>query len=286
MYKKIIVGTLLVAVIGLLVFGAVNRTQARTGTDELGSGYRRGNGTGSSQSPVGSGQTGWGQGNRGVQSGSGLAGSQVEVLPPATGDGLDETEAEALRYMREEEKLAHDIYQALYQQWGVPTFSNISRSEQTHTDAILGLLVRYSLSDPASGEAGVFTNPELQALYNDLLAQGSQSLAEALKVGATIEEKDILDLQARPAQTDNADIQQVFTNLLGGSENHLRAFVTALERQTGETYQPLYLSAEAYQTILNASTGRGGSLGSPGAPVSGGYAAGSGGWRGGRGQRP
>jgi hypothetical protein len=139
------------------------------------------------------------------------------------------------------------------------------------------LLERYNLDDTASGEAGVFSNPDLQALYDDMLAQGSQSLAEALKVAAAIEETDILDLQARLAQTDNADIQQVFTNLLRGSENHLRAFVTSLERQTGETYQPQLLSAEAYQAILNASSGRGNS---------GGFSGNGGDWRGGRGQRP
>ena len=48
-------------------------------------------------------------------------------------------------------------------------------------------------------------------------------------MGAAIEEIDILDLQERLAQTDNADIQQVFNNLLNGSYNHLRAFVSTLE---------------------------------------------------------
>jgi len=114
------------------------------------------------------------------------------------------------------------------------------------------------LSDPASQLVGVFTNPDLQSLYNELVARGSQSLAEALKVGAAIEEIDILDLQERLAQTDNADLQQVFNNLLSGSYNHLRAFVSTLNSQTGEIYQPQHLSPEAYQAIISASTGRGG----------------------------
>lgn len=63
----------------------------------------------------------------------------------------------------------------------------------------------------------MFTNPDLQALYNNLTARSSQSLAEALKVGAAIEEIDILDLESRLAQTDNTDIQQVYNNLLSGS---------------------------------------------------------------------
>lgn len=69
------------------------------------------------------------------------------------------------------------------------------------------------------------------------MTQGSQSLADALKVGVAIEEIDILDLQTRLAQTDNADIELVYGNLLKGSHNHLRAFTSTLQRQTGEMYE-------------------------------------------------
>ena len=147
-----------------------------------------------------------------------------------------------------------------------------------HIDSIKNLLAVYGLTDPSSSQAGVFSDPELQALYDQLVARGSQSLAEALKVGGAIEEIDILDLQERLAQTDNADIQQVFNNLLSGSGNHLRAFVNALQRQTGEVYQPQYLSAEAYQAILSASSGNSGG----GQGGNGGGGQGGGGWRGGR----
>jgi len=157
--------------------------------------------------------------------------------------------------MREEEKLAHDVYVTLYAQWALPLFQNISQSEQTHTDSVKALLDRYGLSDPASSRVGVFTNPDLQSLYTDLVARGSQSLAEALKTGAAIEEIDILDLRQRLLQIDNADIQQVFTNLERGSYNHLRAFVSNLKTQTGETYQPQYLSAEEYQAIIGTGAG-------------------------------
>ncbi len=43
-------------------------------------------------------------------------------------------------------------------------------------------------------------------------------------MGVLIEQTDIADLQARLAQTDNADIQLVYNNLLNGSYNHLSAF--------------------------------------------------------------
>jgi len=185
----------------------------------------------------------------------------AELVAP--GD-LDDTEAEGLLFMREEEKLARDVYITLYDLWGTAVFDNIASSEQTHMDAIKTLLDRYSLEDPAAGQGvGEFTNPDLQALYDQLVAQGSQSLVEALRVGAAIEEIDILDLQEYIAQTDNADLQQVYQSLLQGSENHLRAFVSVLERQ-GESYQPQYFSQEAYDAIISADSGRGGGNGQGG----------------------
>lgn len=193
----------------------------------------------------------------------------TDVRVPAT---VSPEEAAALQFMREEEKLAHDVYVTLYGAWGLPVFDNIAASEQQHTDAVAALLDRYGILDPAAGHAiGEFTDPALQALYNQLVAQGSQSVADALKVGAAIEEIDILDLQERLAETDNAAIEQVYNNLLAGSENHLRAFVSTLKTQTGETYAPQYLSQAAYDAILAASGSQGGGNG------------GSGGGRGGRG---
>lgn len=180
----------------------------------------------------------------------------VSAIPAGV---LSQAEIDALIYMREEEKLARDVYITLYNQWNLQLFNNISQSEQTHTDAIKTLLERYNVKDPFVDQIGVFSNPEIQALYNQLINQGSPSLAEALKVGASIEEIDIQDLEKRMAITDKADILLVFQNLIKGSQNHLRAFVSTLQRQTGEVYQPQFLSLEEYQNIISASK--------PGAPA-------------------
>ena len=267
MFKKILLTTGLVAIIGLLIFGAVNRTLAKNENESLGLGSNgRSN---EAWSVSGATSEDENQGRRGGKSGQGSStqNGQGELanLPPAQPGELSAVDAEALLYMREEEKLAHDVYVTLYDRWGLNTYQNIASSEQAHTDAVKALLDRYGLDDPASAQVGVFTNPDLQALYDQLIARGSQSLAEAIKVGGAIEEIDILDLEERLAQTDNADIQQVFNNLLNGSKNHLRAFASVLQAQTGETYQPQYLSPEAYQAILggtNAGSGRGGNTGS------------------------
>ena len=116
---------------------------------------------------------------------------------------LSADEIAGLQFMREEEKLAHDVYVTFYQQYGLAIFNNIANSEATHMAAIKTLLDQYGIADPAAGQPiGVFTNPELQALYNQLIAQGRQSLSAALKVGAAIEEIDIRDLQTRLVTTD------------------------------------------------------------------------------------
>ena len=203
--------------------------------------YENGTGNGG----TGAGQTGNGNGT----------GTPVLDIPASD---LSPEETAALLFMREEEKLARDVYKKLYEIWGQPTFTNIAASEQAHMDEVKLLLDRYNLADPAL-DPGSFTGPSLQALYDQLVAQGSISLADALKVGAAIEEIDILDLQERMTLTDNADIQQVFNNLMMGSYNHLNAFVGVMSMQTGETYQPQYLSAEAYAIIVTGQTGNGNS---------------------------
>ncbi|MEA3336657.1 MAG: DUF2202 domain-containing protein [Chloroflexota bacterium] len=180
------------------------------------------------------------------------------VVQQASGE-LSSDEAGGLQFMREEEKLARDVYLTLYEQWGQRIFQNIARSEQTHMDAVLRLIDSSGIEDPAAGnDVGVFTDPDLQALYDGLVNTGSQSLADALKVGAAIEEIDILDLEEYLAQTDNPDIQEVYTNLLKGSGNHLRAFVRTLERQAGEIYQPQYMDQAGFDKIIASSNQMGG----------------------------
>ena len=174
---------------------------------------------------------------------------------PVNANGLTNAEVAGLVFMREEEKLAHDVYLTLYDLWGLPLFQNIANSELTHTEAVLNLLNNYDIEDPAAGTAlGVFANPDLQALYDELTASGAQSLEAAILVGGAIEEIDILDLQNNLANLTQPDIRQVYENLLAGSENHLRAFANTYARQTGEAYEPQYMTETAYTAILSQST--------------------------------
>ena len=177
--------------------------------------------------------------------------------PYATTSDLDESELQGLLYMREEEKLARDVYLTLYEKYdSLKIFDNIAGSEQRHMDSIKTLLDRYGLDDPAEGkDIGEFTNQDLQDLYNDLVLEGEKSLIAALTVGGKIEEIDILDLKEYIEQTDNLDIKRVYTNLLEGSKNHLRAFVKELE-MNGVTYEPFYLSQEEFDDIIDGEVGK------------------------------
>jgi hypothetical protein len=266
MIKKILLISSFILLIGLLVFGAVNRTLAKTGSESnegKNSGWRSGSEEQTipkAGGAVGGEQSRGGQGN-GYGNGSGSEASSEEHNEFAwSGDpgSLTESEIEALQFMREEEKLARDVYQALYETWQIRAFQNISNSEQTHMDAIKTLLDRYSITDPASNQAGIFKNADLQALYDQLVVRGQQSVEKALKVGALIEETDINDLQTRLAQVTNPEVQQVFESLLAGSYNHLRAFARQIENRSGTAYQPVVLSQVDYEAIIGSSpTGQG-----------------------------
>ncbi|MBI5352304.1 MAG: DUF2202 domain-containing protein [Chloroflexi bacterium] len=212
----------------------------------------------------------YGNGNN---SGTGTGTTVLDI--PAT--DISAEESASLLFMREEEKLARDVYNTLYTTWGIQTFTNIASSEQMHMDEIKLLLDRYALADPALAP-GQFTDSNLQALYDQLIVQGDLSLADALKVGAAIEEIDILDLQTRFAQTDNADIQLVYNNLMNGSFSHLQAFTSTLTQQTGEIYQPQYLPVDQYQVIINTSgNGNSNGSGNQGTSAQGSYGQGNGG---------
>jgi len=178
----------------------------------------------------------------------------VDSIPAGT---LTKEETDGLLYMVEEEKLAHDVYTKLYEKWHLQIFDNIAQSESTHVNAVRMLLQKYNIPDPTQNEAvGQFQNPDLQALYNQLIAQGMKSEVDALKVGALIEETDIIDLQERIDQTNKLDIIAVYENLMKGSRNHLRAFVSQLEKK-GVNYTPQVLTPDIYYSIINGETEKG-----------------------------
>jgi hypothetical protein len=143
---------------------------------------------------------------------------------PVVGSSTAPTTESLLLYLIEEEKLAHDVYTKLYEIYGARVFGNIIKSESTHQSKVLALLDQRNIKDPRSSEIGVFTNVELQNLYNQLMIQGMISETGAYKVGVIIEEKDIADISIQLATASDIDVIATLEDLRRGSENHLRAF--------------------------------------------------------------
>ena len=185
----------------------------------------------------------------GVLTTGGMVTTTFIVPELAVAATLSANEAADLTFQREEEKLARDVYLTLYNAWGAQVFTNISGSEQKHTDTMLKMLVKYNLPDPALPAIGAFTNPVLQAKYDELIAKGLTSYVDGLYVGAYIEELDMIDLQHAIDNTKRVDLRTAYQNLLEGSKSHLRAFVSNLAAQ-GITYTPVLLSQELYDAII------------------------------------
>ncbi len=169
---------------------------------------------------------------------------------------LTVSEIESLLFMREEEKMARDVYLTLYDIWDDELFNNIASSEQEHMDAVKSLLDKYDLIDPVIDSIGAFENPDLQHLYDELISRGEKSHMEALFVGALIEEVDMRDIQEAIDEAEKADIIRVYENLLKGSRNHLRAFVGKIEDE-GVVYEAQVLTQEEVDEIVDSPMERG-----------------------------
>jgi len=175
-------------------------------------------------------------------------GMQLDTYPIGV---LTPAEADDILYIQEEEKLARDVYTALYEKWKNPVFANIGDAEQTHVESLTLLVSRYNLDSSMTDSEGVFSNATLQEMYTQLVSEGSASPTSALNVGAYIEEVDLVDLREAIGRTEKPDIITVYENLARGSRNHLRAFVKVLAQQ-GEIYEPKVLSPVEYSQILDS----------------------------------
>ena len=175
---------------------------------------------------------------------------------------LNDAEKEALTFMREEEKLARDVYYYLYEKWNYQVFNNISRAEERHMDALLCLYERSDLVDPVGDNApGIFVNDQFTELYKTFIEKGAVSLTEALKVGATIEDVDINDLMnlTEGGTIEDEAILAVFAELTKGSRNHLRVFIRALNGM-GDSYEPQFITVKQFEEIIDSDRERGSEL--------------------------
>lgn len=186
-------------------------------------GMQQGNGNGQGNGRQGNGGHGNGTGS-GNAAGAGMGMSGLNVDGVASGTLSDEQKS-ALANLAEEEKLAHDVYVTLGEQYpDAAQFSHISQSETRHLDALRTLLDRYGVADPTAGTApNTFTSTQFQQLYTQLVTGATTSEA-ALDAGVTIEEADIAALQDARSSVTAPDVAQVYDALITASQRHLAAF--------------------------------------------------------------
>jgi len=149
---------------------------------------------------------------------------------------VTEAETAGLLFMREEEKLARDVYTYFYARYKLPVFLNVSKSENAHMSSVLRLITGFNITDNSTNDPGVYVNAQLIDLYKQLIAMGDVSVIDALKAGVLIEQTDISDLQNALLAVENLSVKTVYNNIMAGSNAHLKAFIWNLKIK-GVTYQ-------------------------------------------------
>lgn len=202
-------------------------------------------------------------------------GMKMPAIDSSSSKTVDLHEGLHLTFMREEEKLARDVYTTLGMEYpNLKVFGMIAKSEERHTCSVCDKLEQYGLEDPvANDNVGVFSGKEFGWYFTEkfqqLTEKGKISELDALYVGAFIEELDMIDIRQCPQvmletidsiksvsdcgqiYTDNGDLQHLYQSLLEGSESHLRAFVKNLEKRIGEgNYEAQILSQKNVDEIL------------------------------------
>ena len=194
-----------------------------------------------------------------------------------TSTGLDAVEASHLTFMREEEKLARDVYLTLANMYpDQDVFNTIATtSEQTHTDTLRDKLAQLDLPDPnpdtndLPASIGVFLGEDwgwyFTEKFHALTSKAKESELAALYVGALIEELDMNDIGVCPQvmidagypevcgleYTDESVLINAYRSLIDGSENHLRAYVGQIEAVIGVgNYEAQYLTQAEVDAIL------------------------------------
>ena len=205
---------------------------------------------------------------------------------PAPVEELDYNESVHLKFMRAEEKLAHDVYKYLDNYLDpenpVYPFANIVESEANHQDSMANMLKNYGIEDDNADDPEGVWDPDyyveewgynfFATKYAALTAAGEAGLCAALHVGGLIEELDMHDIVLCPEAiqvqegigeedcgmyyTEEDLLEYSFGNLYAGSEDHLRAFAGAILLKCGvDCYKAQYLSQEDVNEILGVPEG-------------------------------
>ena len=169
---------------------------------------------------------------------------------------LTQEAKDTLSYMGNEERLAYDVYNYLYDYHlnnnteAINQLTNIAtNAEYVHIQTVQLLVQKYITSESdftnvdlnennykesaiEDMNAGVYDISAIQNLYDLLISKGVQSKQDALEVGCMVEVTDIndLDKDILIAQESNADdVVAAFEFLRDGSYSHYWAFDSGLK---------------------------------------------------------
>ena len=207
----------------------------------------------------------------------------------ATAGNLTEADKAHLIFMRSEEKLARDVYLTLAEIFPKQRvfLSIATTAEQTHTDKMLDMLIKFRIEDPEPSTApdalppqnqiGVFENYYFAEYFTGkfvyLVEKAEKSELEALFVGALIEELDMSDINYCNAAfyvyypnplpeypncgglsaTAIRSLKNSLYSLLAGSESHLCAFISQIGPLDDQCYTAQYLLQQEVWDIIDAN---------------------------------
>jgi hypothetical protein len=164
--------------------------------------------------------TGMGRGRGGGRNGGGTC----WLSSDAASGTLTAQQRTTLAAMAEQEKLAHDLYQAFATWYDSAIFERVALARTRHLTAVRSLLDRYGLADPTAGKAAdEFASAAVKATYDRYLREGSASLAAVLDVGERVERADIAALERALDALAAPDVEVAYQHLLMASRHHLAA---------------------------------------------------------------
>jgi hypothetical protein len=169
---------------------------------------------------------------------------------------LSDAEVNGILSLREEEKVAYDVYTVMFEKYESKVFKKIAENEKEHMNKIKELIDQFNLTDPIAGtedQKGVFSNKKMQTMYDEMILGGNYGLLDALRAAARFEETDIVDLRKYLSSASDQSVINIYLNLESGSQDHLRSLVKYIEDE-GISYKPSYLSKEDFDKIMSVKT--------------------------------
>ena len=155
------------------------------------------------------------------------------ILGTTHAQELNQDEIRDLQRTREEQKMALDLYQEFYMLYDQYIFDRVAERKAEQMQKVKSLLEVYGLSDPISGIIslrGAYNNLSVQQDYDYFYALGIQSLNEALKASAQVEEQNINTKKNYLRKTENLLLRRTYDNLIRSSEQNLQSFIRNLDQ--------------------------------------------------------